>query len=213
MIRLVLADDHPVLLLGLRLLFEPERDLEVVATATNGDKTLELVRRLKPDILVLDLRMPGKGGLEVLREMRLEATTTRTVILTALESDDVLDAISLGAAGVVLKDMAAELLVQCVREVHAGGKWLERSVAGRAVGRFVSREARTHRMADILTPREVQVARMVAEGLPTKAVASRLAINEGTAKLHLHHVYEKLKLDGRMALAQYMRSEGLDGAD
>jgi two-component system nitrate/nitrite response regulator NarL len=210
MIRLVLADDHPVILMGLRLLFESEQDFQVVASVTHGEAALESVRRLNPDILVLDLRMPGKDGLEVLREMRREAATTKTVILTALESDDVLDAISLGAAGVVLKDMAATLLVQCVREVHAGGKWLERSIAGRAVGRFVNREARTRRIADILTPREIQVARMVADGLPSKAVASRLAINEGTAKLHLHHVYEKLKLDGRMALVRYMRSKGLD---
>jgi two-component system nitrate/nitrite response regulator NarL len=210
MIRLVLADDHPVVVLGLQQLFEPEQDIEVVASVTNGEKALQMVRQLKPDILVLDLRMPGKDGLEVLREMQREAMTAKTVVLTALESDDVLDAISLGAAGIVLKDMAAALLVQCVREVHAGGKWLERRIAGRAVGRFVSREARTRRIADILTPREIQVARMVADGLPSKAVASRLAINEGTAKLHLHHVYEKLKLDGRMALVRYMKSEGLD---
>jgi DNA-binding NarL/FixJ family response regulator len=210
MIRLVLADDHPVVLLGLQQLLECERDIQVVASVTNGEKALQAVRQFQPDILVLDLRMPGKNGLEVLREMRREAMTAKTVVLTALEGDDVLDAISLGAAGVVLKDMAAALLVQCVREVHAGGKWLERGVAGRAVGRFVNREAGARKIADILTPREIQVARMVADGLPSKTVASRLAINEGTAKLHLHHVYEKLKLDGRMALVRYMRSEGLD---
>jgi DNA-binding NarL/FixJ family response regulator len=210
MIRLVLADDHPVVLDGLMQIFAIERDFQVLARATNGEEALQAVRQLQPDILVLDLRMPGKDGLEVLREMQHEALATQTVVLTALDNDDVLHAISLGAAGIVLKDMAVKLLVQCVREVFAGGKWLERSIAGRSVERFVKREAGTRRMAEILTPREIQVARMVANGLPSKTVARRLAINEGTAKLHLHHVYEKLKLDGRVALVRYMHSKGLD---
>ena len=134
-IRLVLADDHPIVLDGLALLFASEGDFEVVARATNGDEALQAVRELQPDILVLDLRMPGKDGLVVLREMQREASATKTVVLTALENDDVLDAISLGAGGIVLKDMAVALLVQCVREVHAGRKWIERSIAGRALGR------------------------------------------------------------------------------
>ena len=209
MIRLVLADDHPIVLMGLQLLFELEGDIQVLASASNGEQALESVNELRPDILVLDLSMPGKGGLAVLRELRRRETMVKTVILTAVDSDEVLDAISLGASGVVLKDMATAFLVQCVRKVHAGGQWLERGIAGRAVGRFVNREARTNKMVDVLTPREIQVARMVADGLPTKAVASRLAINEGTAKLHLHHVYAKLKVDGRMALVRYMQSEGL----
>jgi DNA-binding NarL/FixJ family response regulator len=210
MIRLVLADDHPIVLDGLTQLFANGPDFQVLACAINGEEALQAVHRLQPDILVLDLRMPGKSGLEVLREMQREALATRTVVLTALDNDDVLDAISLGAAGIVLKDMAAGLLVQCVREVYAGRKWLERSIAGRAVERFVKGKARTQRLTEILTPREIEVARMVADGLPSKVVATRLAINEGTAKLHLHHVYEKLKLDGRMALVRYMQSKGFD---
>ena len=209
MIRLVLVDDHPVVLLGLQQLFECERDIQVVASVSNGEKALQAVRQFQPDILVLDVRMPGKDGLEVLREMRRESMTAKTVVLTAHDSDDVLDAISLGAVGIVLKDMAAVLLVQCVREVYAGGKWLERGIAGRAVGRFINREAGRRRMAEILTPREMEVAHLVADGLPSKAVASRLAINEGTAKVRLHHVFEKLTLDGRMALVRYLQSEGL----
>ena len=213
MIRLVLADDHPIVLDGLTQLFANEGDFEVVARAANGEEALHAVRELQPDILVLDLRMPGKDGLEVLREMQREASATKTVVLTALENDDVLDAISLGAGGIVLKDMAVALLVQCVREVHAGRKWLERSIAGRALGRFMKGQARTRRMTEILTPREIEVARLVADGLPSKTVASRLSINEGTAKLHLHHVYAKLKLDGRMALVRYMQKGSSDAAD
>jgi len=210
MIRLVLADDHPVVLVGLKQLFALERDFQVLAGVSNGEEALKAVRELKPDILVLDLRMSGKDGLEVLREMQRGALATKTVVLTAFDNDDVVEAISLGAAGIVLKDMASRLLVQCVREVYAGGKWLERGVAARAVERMTRREASSRGMAETLTPREIEVARMVADGLPNKAIASRLAINEGTAKLHLHHVYEKLKLDGRWALMRYMQSKGLD---
>ena len=213
MVRLVLADDHPIVLEGLSQLFATEHDLQVVACASNGEDALEAVRRLHPDILVLDLRMPRKDGLAVLRELQHDASATKIVVLTAVNDDASLDAISLGAAGIVLKDMAVSLLVQCVREVHAGGRWMERSIAGRAVGQFINRETRSRRLADILTPREIEVARMVVQGLPSKVVASRLSINEGTAKLHLHHVYAKLKLDGRMALVRYMQNRGPDGGD
>jgi DNA-binding NarL/FixJ family response regulator len=149
-------------------------------------------------------------GLAVLEEMRREALPTRVVILSAMNSDDLFEAIRLGARGVVLKDMAPRLLVQCVRTVHAGGKWLEKGVATCAVDKLLECEAGIKAMAETLTPRELQVARMIAKGVPSKTVASRLAITEGTAKLHLHHVYEKLKVEGRVGLMRFMHSRGLD---
>ena len=209
-IRLVLADDHPIVLDGLEQLFLLEKDCEVVARARNGDEALRAVRQFQPDVLVLDLRMPGKDGLAVLGEMRREALPTRVVILSAMNDDDLFEAIRLGARGVVLKDMAPRLLMQCVRTVHAGGKWLEKGVATCAVDKLLECEAGIKAMAETLTPRELQVARMIAKGVPSKTVASRLAITEGTAKLHLHHVYEKLKVEGRVGLMRFMHSRGLD---
>jgi DNA-binding NarL/FixJ family response regulator len=209
-IRLVLADDHPIVLNGLEQLLSLEKDCEVVARAKNGDEALQAVRQFQPDVLVLDLLMPGTDGLAVLEEMRREALPTRVVILSAMNSDDLFEAIRLGARGVVLKDMAPRLLMQCVRTVHAGGKWLEKSVATSAVDKLLEREAGTKAVAETLTPRELQVARMIAKGVPSKTVASRLAITEGTAKLHLHHVYEKLKVEGRVGLMRFMQSRGLD---
>jgi DNA-binding NarL/FixJ family response regulator len=209
-IRLVLADDHPIVLDGLEQLFLLEKDCEVVTRARNGDEALRAVRQFQPDVLVLDLRMPGMDGLAVLEEMRREALPTRVVILSAMNSDDLFEAIRLGARGVVLKDMAPRLLMQCVRTVHAGGKWLEKGVATSAVDKLLEREAGTKAVAETLTPRELQVARMIAKGVPSKTVASRLAITEGTAKLHLHHVYEKLKVEGRVGLMRFMQSRGLD---
>jgi two-component system nitrate/nitrite response regulator NarL len=209
-IRLVLADDHPIVLEGLEQLLSLEKDCEVVARAKNGDEALQAVRQFQPDVLVLDLRMPGTDGLAVLEEMRREALPTRVVILSAMNSDDLFEAIRLGARGVVLKDMAPRLLMQCVRTVHAGGKWLEKGVATSAVDKLLEREAGIKAVAETLTPRELQVARMIAKGVPSKTVASRLAITEGTAKLHLHHVYEKLKVEGRVELMRFMQSRGLD---
>jgi DNA-binding NarL/FixJ family response regulator len=209
-IRLVIADDHPIVLDGLEQLFLLEKDCEVVARARNGDEALRAVRQFQPDVLVLDLRMPGMDGLAVLGEMRREALPTRVVILSAMNDDDLFEGIRLGARGVVLKDMAPRLLMQCVRTVHAGGKWLEKGVATSAVDKLLEREAGIKAVAETLTPRELQVARMIAKGVPSKTVASRLAISEGTAKLHLHHVYEKLKVEGRVGLMRFMHSRGLD---
>ena len=208
-IRLVLVDDHPIVLNGLMSLFAVERDVEVLACALKGKTGLQAVRQLRPDIVVLDLRLPDMDGLTVLREMKRDGLPTRAVVLTAAEGEDVIESVRLGACGVVLKDMAVDLLVNCVREVYAGRKWLEKSVATQALGNLLKREEGIRAMAATLTPREMQVARMVTEGLPSKAVAGRLAISEGTAKLHLHHVYQKLKLDGRMALMRYIASNGL----
>jgi len=209
MIRLVLADDHPIILGGLNFIFSEESDFAVVAHAKNGDEALQAVRQCQPDILVLDLRMPGVDGLGVLREMKRNELGTRVVVLTAVHSDEILEAIRLGACGIVLKDAASQVLVHCIREVHAGKKWLDQGVATRAVQDLLKREEGIRTVTKRLTSRELQIARMVADGLHTKAVARKLSITEGTAKLHLHHIYEKLNLDGRVALSRYMQSHGL----
>jgi len=207
-IRLVLADDHPIVLDGLAQLFSTERGFEVVACAATGEEALAAVTQYQPDIVVLDLRMPGKGGVEVLRAIKSAGLPTRVVILTAAESDDVLEAIRLGVEGVVLKDMATQLLVRCVRAVHSGSKWIEKVLATRALDALLAREAGARDVATRLTPRELEIALLIAQGFSNKAVAARLSISEGTAKLHLHHVYEKLGLEGRVALAWYLRTKG-----
>jgi len=209
-ISLVLADDHPIVLAGLVGLLSLERDLEILARATNGDEALRAIRQCRPDVLILDLRMPGRDGLSVLREMRRENSGTRAVVLTGVGGDDVLEAIRLGAWGVVMKDMAPKLLLRCIHEVHAGRKWIDRDSATRAVDKLLSREAGMQACARKLTPRELEIACLTASGMPNKAVADQLSITEGTAKLHLHHVYQKLDVDGRMGLAQHLRNRGID---
>ena len=112
--------------------------------------------------------------------------------------------------GVVLKEMAPEMLVKCVRKVHQGGTWLERVSAGRVLDRISGREDARRETARALTPREHEVARLVASGLRNKEIAGRLGVGEGTVKIHLHHAYEKLGVDNRVALALHLREMGLD---
>lgn len=209
-IRLVLADDHVLFLDGLEALFRAESDFEVVARCRDGREALRAVREHAPDVLLLDLRMPGMGGLELIRALRAEGKGVRVVVLTAaLDEAEVVEAVRLGVRGVVLKEMAADLLLRCVRAVHGGGVWIERASAVRALERMARRGPGRGEPGSELTPRELDVVRLVLEGLRNKEIGERLAIGEGTVKIHLHRIYEKLGVDSRLALAATARARGL----
>jgi DNA-binding NarL/FixJ family response regulator len=209
-IRLVLADDHPLILQGLTLLLRQEPDLEVLAVCRDGEETLQAVRQFQPDVLILDILMPDKDGLAVLRELRQLEIPTRVILLTAaIDEDNLLEAMRLGVGGVVLKEMAVPLLIQCVRKVYAGDQWLERHSIGRAMEKMLRREAGTREVAKLLTPRELEIVRLAASGLRNKEIASKLTISEGTIKIHLHRSYEKLHVDSRIALLRYAQTKGL----
>lgn len=206
----VLADDHPIVLDGLERLFGLEEGLEVVGRCRDGEETLAAVRELAPDVLVLDVRMPGASGIDVLRTLVDEELGTRVVLLTAgLEDEQLLDAIRAGARGVVLKDMAPQLLVEAVRAVLAGGQWLEKGLGGRALTRPLQRERGLVEATRLLTPREIEIVRMVAQGLRNRAIAEKLFITEGTVKVHLHNIYEKAGVDGRVELTLFAQEKGL----
>jgi DNA-binding NarL/FixJ family response regulator len=209
-ISLVLADDHPLVLDGLEGLFDQEPDFQVLARCTDGEQALQAVHDLAPDVLVLDIRMPKMDGLELLRAMRGEGLKTRVVLLTAaLDDDDLIDAIRLGVKGIVLKEMAPDLLIKCVRTVDAGGQWLEKHSVSQALEKHLAREADERRIAKLLTPREIEIVRLVAQGHRNKEIAWKLSISEGTVKLHVHHIYEKLGVDNRVELATYARDRGI----
>ena len=141
-IRLLLADDHPIVLDGLEQLFRLEEDFQVLGRCLRGEPVVPELLRLQPDILVLDMRMPKHNGLAVLRELKGKSHSTRVVILAAtLTEDEMLEAIRLGVRGVVLKEMAPRLLVECIRKVHGGGQWLEKTIAGQALSTFPPRAA------------------------------------------------------------------------
>jgi two-component system nitrate/nitrite response regulator NarL len=208
-ITVVLADDHPIVLDALQSLFSLQPDLQVVGRCLNGAETLRAVAQARPDILVLDLRMPNGDGLSVLREMARLQSPTRVVVLTAAVSDDdVLEAIRLGIRGLVLKESAPKALVECVRRVHAGGQYIEPRFLTRALDAAQRRDAGQRELASVLTPRELQVLRMVADGLRNRAIAQQLEISEGTVKIHLHNIYEKIDVENRVELALYARARG-----
>jgi len=209
-ISVVLADDHPLVLDALENVFRLQEDIVVRARCGDGVEALRAVREHRPDVLVLDMRMPGMDGLALIRELKKEKLPTQVVLLTAaLDEEEVLAAIRLGVKGVVLKEMAPRLLVQCVRTVHAGGDWLEKQSVRLALDKLLRREAGSQQVARVLTSREIEVIRMVARGHRNKAIAVRLHVSEGTIKTHLHNVYEKLKVDGRVPLTLYAQGRGL----
>ncbi len=209
-IRILLADDHPIVLDGLEALFRLEPDFRVVGRCLAGDEVLHAVKRHKPDLLLLDIRMPRMDGMEVLRALQRDAHATRVVLLAAaFEDDQVVEALRLGVRGMVLKEQAPSLLIECVRRVNAGGQWLEQQASGRALQSLVRRDAAEKEAARALTPREIELVRLAASGLRNREMSRRLQISEGTVKMHLHNVYRKLKLTNRVALANYARQRGL----
>jgi DNA-binding NarL/FixJ family response regulator len=187
-IRLVLVDDHPIVLQGLQQLFERHDDFEVMSCCPDGSSALEAVEKYQPDVLVMDLRMPGLSGIDVLRALFARQSRCRTVLLTAIVRDaEVMEAVKLGVRGIVLKE----------------------SSVTRALQRVLDRESAEREAGETLTPREIEIVRMVARGLRNKAIAERLSISEGTVKVHLHNVYEKLGVDGRLELVLCAQQKGL----
>jgi DNA-binding NarL/FixJ family response regulator len=209
-ITLVTADDHPLLLDAMENLFRLEKDIKVVARCLDGDEAVKAVRRYKPDILVLDIRMPRKDGLGVLRDMRKEKLPTGVVVLTAaLDDEEVAEAVRLGARGLVLKELAPKLLVQCVRKVHAGELWLEKHSVSSALEKLLKREAGRNEVVQLLTPREIEIVKQVAAGRHNIEIAKKLFISEGTVKMHLHNIYQKLGVGSRTQLSCYAREKSL----
>lgn len=205
--RLVLVDDHPIVLDGLEQLFRLQPELEVVDRCRDAAAALAAVDRHRPDVLVLDLKMPGDGGIAVLQALAGRPDAPRVVLLTAaLDEDELIDAVRLGARGVVLKEMAPQLLLEAVRRVAAGGEWLEEGLGGRAIKRLLAR----HRAAAAgLTAREEEIVRLAARGLRNREIADELHISEGTVKMHLHHVFTKLDCDNRVEMLLRARERGV----
>jgi len=207
---LVVIDDHPVVLKGLEALFGAEPDLFLVAACSSGHDGLKAVKRYRPDVVVLDLRMAGLDGLTILRAIKQERPSPGAVVLTAdIDVNDALEAVRLGVDGVVLKAMAPQLLIQCIRKVHAGEQWLETQSTRRALATMLQRESGLKEAGSLLTARELEIVSMVVRGLRNAQIASQLSVTEGTVKSHLHNIYAKLVVTGRVGLILFARKKGI----
>lgn len=209
-IRIVIADDHPVVRRGLSQFFADDPELKVVAECADGQCALEAIAHHSPDVVVVDLAMPRLTGMDVLRALKESGSTIPVVLLAGNVSDEeVVTAMRLGAKGIVLKEMAPALLVQCVHKVAAGGTWLEKEAVGRAMEKMLQAQQTLKKVREVLTPREIDIVRMVARGLGNREIGEKLFIGEGTVKTYLHTIYEKLGIKGRVQLAMYAREKGL----
>jgi DNA-binding NarL/FixJ family response regulator len=204
-VRILVADDHAIFRDGLRKLLDGADDVQIVGEASNGNECVKMLARLKPDILLLDLRMPEKDGLGVLEEINFDTVQTRVIVLTAAEDDrDVVRAMRLGARGVVLKQSASDLLLKSIRKVHDGEIWLDNRMTAEVIDAFKkSAEAGQRREKPLLSDREKEIVQLVAQGFRNREIGEKLFISEQTVKNHLHNIFDKLGVSDRLELALY----------
>jgi len=207
-IRIVLVDDHPLVVKGLEQLLQSSPDFEVLTTCSTVAEALQAIERLQPDVVVLDLKLANEDGLSLLRQLDSSKPPAVVVLTASQEEDDLLSAARLGARGIVLKAMAPRVLEDCLRTVHAGGRWLEDDFLSRAIEGILDKDgvARPGRLA--LSGREMEIVRLAATGHHNREIADTLHITEGTVKVHLHNIYEKLGVEGRVELTLYARDHG-----
>lgn len=205
----VLADDHPLLLRGLRDIVAAEPDFSVVGVANDGQEALTLIQAIRPQLAVLDLAMPVLDGLKVLKAISHDVSFPRVVILTALISDQqVLEAVTSGVWGLLLKESAPETLVDCLRAVVMGKRQLPEAMVQRAIARNAAIGSRQRKLNELLTARERDIAMLVCEGQPNSAIAEALGLSPGTVRIHLHNIYIKLDIRNRTSLAALVLNQG-----
>lgn len=199
--RVLVVDDHALLRTGVANIIDQERDLQVVAEAANGVDALAAYERHRPDVTLLDLRMPQMEGVETVRRIRLLDPLARVIILTTYDTDeDIARALRAGAKAFVLKDIAADALIACIRDVLAGKTYLAPSAAAK-LAEGVTRVQ--------LTPRELATLRLMADGQANKEIASALGISERTVKTHSSHLFEKLGVASRTEAVRVATRRGL----
>jgi DNA-binding NarL/FixJ family response regulator len=203
-IRLLIVDDHPVVRDGLRGMFAGDPGFDVVGEAADGDEAVRQAEALRPDVILMDLRMPGTDGATAIRRLAEGGVSSRVLVLTTYDSDaDVVPAIEAGATGYLLKDSPRDELFRAVRAAHQGEAVLAPSVATRLVSQLRAPAQ------DTLSERELEVLTLIAQGETNRGAAARLFISEATVKTHLLHIYAKLDVNDRAAAVATAYDRGL----
>jgi two-component system, NarL family, response regulator LiaR len=207
-IRIIVADDHPVVRDGLVAILSTQPDFAVVGEAADGVQAVEQVQALRPDVMLLDLAMPEMDGVAVLKRLREAGLRTRVIVFTAFDTDDrILDAVQAGAQGYLLKGAPRDELFNAVRVVQSGGSLLQPIVASRLLRRVS--EGRTVEEAETLTARELEVLRLLAQGQQNKEIAAQLVISERTVKFHVSSILGKLDAGNRTEAVRIAAQRGL----
>ena len=213
-VRVVVVDDQELFRRGLTMLLGVEPDIEVVGEAGDGNSAIELVLETVPDVVLLDVRMPKRSGLEACMRIKEQAPSTRIIMLTVSDEEgDLYEAVKNGASGYLLKDSSIEEVAQAIRVVNEGQSLISPSMAVKLIDEFkqMSKPEREQGPALRLTDRELEVLRLVAKGLNNREVAKELFISENTVKNHVRNILEKLQLHSRMEAVMYaMREKLLD---
>ncbi|HSQ39893.1 MAG TPA: response regulator transcription factor [Anaerolineales bacterium] len=210
----VIVDDHPIVRAGMRAILQSAADIEIVGEGENGADALRLVDELRPDVLALDVQLPDLNGLEVTRQLRAKGVSTAVLILTVHnDPQTIFGLLESGAVGYVLKDEALETLVSAVRSAARGETWLSPAVARQVVRRAVGSPASAPPEALVgLTPREVEVLRLIARGLDNTAIAQELCLTKRTVQNHISNIYGKMRVTSRTEAALLALRHGLGAA-
>jgi DNA-binding NarL/FixJ family response regulator len=204
--KVLIADDHPVVREGLSAMLNRQPDIEVVGEAENGRECVEKTRKLRPDIVLMDLRMPEMDGVEAMRQIAATNPEVRFIVLTTYDNDEyIFKGIEAGARAYLLKDSPREELFKAIRAVHRGESLIQPAVAGKVLDRFVEL-SRQVQAPEALSNREVEVVKLIAEGTANKEIAVSLHISESTVKTHIQTIFQKLGVSDRTgAVTQAIR--------
>ncbi len=212
-VRILIADDHPIFRDGLKRLLESEGEFKVIGEACDGVEAVSLARELVPEVMLLDLAMPRRQGLETLRELASDAKAVRVILLTAAaEKEQIVEALQLGARGVVLKDSATQILLKSIRAVMNGEYWVGRESVSNLVQylrTLVSPTSFPQRNKYRLTPRELEIVAAVVAGFANKEIAQYFKISEDTVKHHLSNIFDKVGVSSRLELALFAVNQSL----
>ncbi|MGI9018048.1 MAG: response regulator [Euzebya sp.] len=212
-IKVIVADDHALFRRGLFMVLESETDIDVVAEANDGDEVVELATQHIPDLVLMDVRMPGTSGIEATKAIKEKVPSTKILMLTISdEEEDLYDAIKAGASGYLLKEISIDEVADAIRSVHAGQSLISPSMASKLLNEFAmmaKKDEKQQMPAPRLTDREMEVLTQVAKGMNNRDIAKELFISENTVKNHVRNILEKLHLHSRMEAVVYAVREKL----